>query len=154
MGFYNVSIFSLAFSLVVATAAATTSTATSTATIAASALPSLVSSLDDCAADCLPLVGTEVGCAPTDVECICSDVDAFRAHLGTCMKSKKCFSTDEIDLASDICTAVSKGPDAKIFASASSVIAHKVPEATKNAAVHMEFSAGIIAAAAMGAIAF
>ena len=59
--------------------------------LAASALPSLVNSMPECAEPCFQKVGVEIGCDTTDLKCMCSQDDSFKAHFGTCAQ-KDCFA--------------------------------------------------------------
>ena len=74
------------------------STTTSSLSSSSTGLPTFVSQLPTCALDCLPTVGTEIGCAVGDFKCLCSSGGSLVAHMGTCILKKKqnTCSTDDV----------------------------------------------------------
>ncbi|KAH7353385.1 hypothetical protein B0T11DRAFT_300533 [Plectosphaerella cucumerina] len=135
---------------------------TTSPSAAATSLPDLVSQVPTCILGCLPKVGEEIGCSPTDFECICSDSGSFVAHLARCMvsNSESCGSKDAEDgttLFDPICNAVRASPAPAAVASASSIVSAAIAEASEaaasptptNAAMAMSISHGGI----LGAIA-
>jgi hypothetical protein len=172
MGFFRTSALIVAIGLVAAPASATTTTTT---TVAASALPSLVAELPACVAECLPTVGTEIGCDKTDLECMCDQESVFLAHLNTCIVKSECSKKEATskaatlptitlgcqiltcgqagsDLGNDICIAMSGNPDSAALASASSLITMKTPEPTGNAASRKDHALVMAGLAAVGAV--
>ncbi|KAH8892241.1 hypothetical protein GQ53DRAFT_746176 [Thozetella sp. PMI_491] len=106
----HVLILSAAFSFAMAASPSTT-TATTATSIPASALPSLVAELPACTAGCFPTVGIEIGCATTDLKCMCSQPSVFEAHMATCMSKNKCSKQEASGKNIEAATVSSKGQD-------------------------------------------
>ncbi|KAF4337923.1 cfem domain protein [Fusarium beomiforme] len=134
-------------------ASSTAETASATSSIDSSALPSTIASLPDCAIDCLSKSGKEVGCAGTDLECMCSKNDAFADHFDPCLGDEctiKIFKS-LYGVRDQVCAAVNGSSDSAALASASAMIASDVPEETGSGAKRLRHT-GILGAIAWGAL--
>lgn len=76
--------------------AAAATTTTSSVSSSSTSLSTAVSKLPTCAQECLPTVGTEIGCSVGDFECMCSSSGSLVAHMGTCILKKNDCSSDDI----------------------------------------------------------
>ncbi|KAG4434085.1 hypothetical protein IFR05_010445 [Cadophora sp. M221] len=151
-------------SLFLAIAAAQTTT-TSSATSSSTGLPALVAQLPSCALDCLPTVGTEIGCAVGDFKCMCSNGGSLVSHMGQCILKKKVntCSTENVsqtsDIATQICDIMNSSPASTAVASASQLLVSEVAKATAsatssatNGATRMDRGIGMVRAAALVAL--
>ncbi|KAF4949269.1 hypothetical protein FGADI_9040 [Fusarium gaditjirri] len=139
--------------LLLAASSTTAETSRATASIDPSALPSDLSSLPECGIECLSTAGKEIGCAGTDVECMCSHSDPFADHFEQCLKNKctiKIFKS-LWDVRQEICDAAQGSSNSAALASASAVIASDMAQETESGAKHLNY-AGILGAIAWGAL--
>ncbi|ATZ56478.1 hypothetical protein BCIN_13g03160 [Botrytis cinerea B05.10] len=143
--------------------AAAATTTTSSVSSSSTSLSTAVSQLPTCAQECLPTVGTEIGCSVGDFECMCSSSGSLVAHMGTCILKKNDCSSDDItkakDIATQICNIMSSNPDSSAVASASQLIVSEVAKATAtaksaaaNAGLRMEHGLAMVGAAAFAAL--
>ncbi|KAH7204845.1 uncharacterized protein BKA55DRAFT_657962 [Fusarium redolens] len=141
------------FPLFLAASSTTAETTSATTSTDPSALPSDISSLPDCGIKCLSTAGKEIGCAGTDLECMCSQSDAFADHFEQCLKNEctiKIFK-NLWDVRQQICDAVKGSSNSAALASASAVIASDTSQETGSGSERLTH-AGILGAIAWGAL--
>ncbi|KAJ9414815.1 hypothetical protein QL093DRAFT_2449288 [Fusarium oxysporum] len=141
------------FLLFLAASSTTAETITATTSTDRSALPSDISSLPDCGIECLSTAGKEIGCAGTDLECICSQSDAFADSFEQCLKNEctiKIFKNLR-GVRQQICDAVKGSSNSAALASASAVIASDTSQETGSGAERLTH-VGILSAIAWGAL--
>lgn len=139
-----------------ATSSPTTSTAASPSSGSASTtdLPGLINQLPRCALPCLESGAETIGCAVSDLTCLCSNSERLVTSVGGCILTAGC-STDDIskaaDIAPQICSDVNDNPNASEIASASNLIADALSTSSTtsgNAAARTDVAMGAIGAAA------
>ncbi|KAI3576707.1 hypothetical protein IWW34DRAFT_746778 [Fusarium oxysporum f. sp. albedinis] len=141
------------FLLFLAASSTTAETTSATTSTDPSALPSDISSLPDCGIECLSTAGKEIGCAGTDLECICSQSDAFADSFEQCLKNEctiKIFKNLR-GVRQQICDAVKGSSNSAALASASAVIASDTSQETGSGAERLTHM-GILSAIAWGAL--
>ncbi|KAM5521550.1 uncharacterized protein FRV6_16447 [Fusarium oxysporum] len=141
------------FLLFLAASSTTAETTSATTSTDPSALPSDISSLPDCGIECLSTAGKEIGCAGTDLECICSQSDAFADSFEQCLKNEctiKIFKNLR-GARQQICDAVKGSSNSAALASASAVIASDTSQETGSGAERLTHM-GILSAIAWGAL--
>ncbi|KAF4419083.1 cfem domain-containing [Fusarium acutatum] len=141
------------FQLVSAASSTTAVTTSATTSADSSVLASDISSLPDCGIKCISTAGKRIGCAGTDVECMCSHSDAFADHFERCLGNEctiKIFK-NLWDVRQQICDAVTSSSNSAALASASAVIASDISQETRSGAESLA-CAGILGAITWGAL--
>ncbi|KAF5718292.1 cfem domain-containing protein [Fusarium mundagurra] len=141
------------FQLVLAASSTTAQTTSATTSTDPSVLASDLSSVPDCGLKCISIAGKEIGCAGTDLECMCSHSDAFADHFERCLGNEctiKIFK-NLWDVRQQICDAVKTSSNSAALASASAVIASSISQGTRSSAERLA-CAGILGAITWGAL--
>ncbi|KAG5749692.1 hypothetical protein H9Q70_007637 [Fusarium xylarioides] len=141
------------FRLVLAASSPTAETTSITTSADPSVLTSDLSSLPECGMKCISIAGKKIGCASTDLECMCSQSDPFADHFEQCLGDEctiKIFKS-LWDVRQQICDVVKSSSNFAALASASAVIASDVSQETGSGAQHLT-RAGILGAIAWGAL--
>ncbi|KAF5656112.1 cfem domain-containing protein [Fusarium circinatum] len=142
-----------AFRLVLAASSTTADTTSATTATDPFVLASDLSSVPDCGIKCIWTSGKKIGCAGTDLECMCSHSDAFADHFEQCLGNEctiKIFKS-LWDVRQQICDAVKGSSDSAALASASAVIASDMSQETGNGAERLT-RAGILGGITWGAL--
>ncbi|CVL06993.1 uncharacterized protein FMAN_16236 [Fusarium mangiferae] len=150
---YHILLSLATFWLVLATSSSTTETTRATTSTDSSILASDVSSVPDCGIECIFTAGKKIGCAGTNLECMCSHSDAFADHFEECLKNE---CTSKIfknlwDVRQQICDAVKGSSNPAALASASAVIASDLSQEKGSGAERLAY-VGILGAFAWGAL--
>ncbi|CVL04031.1 hypothetical protein FPRO06_11024 [Fusarium proliferatum] len=142
-----------ALRLVIAASSTATETTSATTSTNPSVIASDLSSLPGCGLKCISTAGKKVGCAGTDLECMCSHSDAFADHFLKCLGNEctiKIFK-NIWDVDQQICDAVKRSSNSVALASASAVIASDMSQKTESGAERLT-CAGILSAITWGAL--
>ncbi|KAK1995142.1 hypothetical protein LX36DRAFT_174528 [Colletotrichum falcatum] len=117
--------FFFALGLLSGLAAAQSST-TAASSSGSTGVAGLISQLPACAVSCIDKAATSIGCASTDIACLCKSQEKLVSTLTPCVLTAGC-SSDEIaqaaKLAPQICAQAGTNPAASDLAAASSLVA-------------------------------
>ncbi|TKW49460.1 hypothetical protein CTA1_12854 [Colletotrichum tanaceti] len=113
------------------------STTTTASSAGSTGLPRLIGELPTCAVTCLYTAANNIGCSPTDFNCLCDSQERLLSSLTPCVLTSGC-STDDIAAAArvapQICSEVDNNPAPGDIASASNLVTGAFGTATAGAA--------------------